>query len=509
MAAGSSMTPTDSMRGIRAERFTDREARRLLWRAGFGGTPEQVRTLASWGPERAVDFLLDTDSIEHRREDDDSFADDIMVPLTDAEREEYRRARREGDEETVARFRARRQNAQRADRRQMAAMQRWWLARMIESPKPLEEKMTLFWHGHFVSAYRAVENSHHMLLQNGLFRSHALGSFSALMRGVIRDPAMLEYLDNARSRRRSPNENLARELLELFSLGVGNYTERDIKEGARALTGYSYDGNEFVFRRAQHDGGQKEILGVRGRLDGDGFVDAILGRQSCSEFLCWKLYRYFVADIPPDFRRAPATAQRVILKMAATMRRENYAVRPVLRELFLSEHFYDPAIGGAKIKSPVELVVGAVRSAMAPARSLGVLVDALDLMGQDLFHPPNVAGWAGGRAWINTSTLFARQNSLTYLLTGETPGRGARGRRGRGSLYEPGALTTELGAPASDPVLLGVALLDHLLGEAGPEMRPQRERLVIGILDSDKGSVSSRVGDAVSLITALPEHQLC
>ncbi|MCB9838808.1 MAG: DUF1800 domain-containing protein [Phycisphaeraceae bacterium] len=498
--------PTQSMRAIGPEAFTPAAARRLLWRAGFGGTPGQARTLSEWGPERAVDFLLEYDAIPYERDDDSSFSGSIVVPLSEQEQRQLARARQGGDEETVARFRARRQAAQREDRKQMASVQRWWLARMIESPRPMQEKMTLFWHGRLVSGYRAVENSYHMLGQNNLFREHALGSFAGLLHAIIRDPAMLEYLDNKRSRKNAPNENLARELMELFALGVGAYSERDIKEGARALTGYSYEGNGFVFNRNQHDGGSKTILGVRGPLDGDGFVDAILAQRACAEFLCWGLYRFFVADLPQDFKRTPGWAKAVIGKMASTLRRHKYELRPALRELFLSEHFHDPALGDEKIKSPVELVVGAVRSIGAPVRELGVLIDALDLMGQDLFNPPNVAGWAGGRAWINTSTLYARQNTLTYLLTGETP-EGERRRARGGHPFDPRSLASGLGVPAKDTDLFASALLGHLLGEAAKPLRPQRERLVSGMLREAPGMDGIR--EAVGLITALPEYQLC
>ena len=505
MPATEQRQPSASMRPIPASGFTESGARHLLLRAGFGAMPDQPRTLSRWGIERSVDFLLDTGSIPYEHEDDGSFADDIIVPLSRGQQRELRNARQTGDEDTVARFRSRRQAAQRRDRKQMAAIQRWWLARLIETPKPLEEKMTLFWHGHFVSGYRAVENSQHLLMQNNLFRTHALGNFADLLHAIIRDPAMLGYLDNKRSRKQAPNENLARELLELFSLGVGGYQEEDIKEGARALTGYSYEGNSFDFKRNQHDPGTKTIFGVRGSFDGDGFVDAILAQRTCAEFICWKLYRFFVADIPPDFSRTPPHAQRVIRAMAATMRRERYAIKPALRELFLSEHFHDPAIACSKIKSPAEVVVGAIRSMHTPTRSLGKLLDAMDLMGQDLFHPPNVAGWAGGRAWINTSTLFARQNTLVYLLAGITP-RSEKKRKKNKSAFKAKALFDRLNAPEGDHEQTALLLLDHLLGAAALEVRESRVRDVATILGSGGGN--SRA-EALALVTALPEYQLC
>src|SRR5690606_20773973 len=207
-------------------------------------------------------------------------------------------ARRNRDEDALARIQARRQETERTDRRQFREMQRWWLKRMIESPRPLEEKMTLFWHGHFATSYRTIENSYHMYLQNQLLRANALGNYGELLYLIIRDPAMLAYLDNNNSRAGRPNENLARELMELFSLGVGAYSEQDIKEGARALTGYTFRDDEFYFDAGNHDDNPKTTVGRRGRLDGGGFVTAILGQRACSRFMCRKLYRYFVADIP-------------------------------------------------------------------------------------------------------------------------------------------------------------------------------------------------------------------
>ncbi|MEL7473012.1 MAG: DUF1800 family protein, partial [Planctomycetota bacterium] len=238
---------------MRDEDFGYEHARHLLWRAGFGGTSDQIQTLAQWGLDRSVDHLLNARGIEFPDDTDSEFRTDIMREPTEAERQAYRAALRARNEDAVARFRLERQRRQRDDRRQMRRLQAWWLERMIETPKPLEEKMTLFWHGHFATSYRTIEHSYHMLRQNRMFRAHALGNFGALLFGIIRDPAMLAYLDNNDSTKAEPNENLARELMELFSLGEGNYTERDIKEGARALTGYTFRNNEFLFNQRQHD----------------------------------------------------------------------------------------------------------------------------------------------------------------------------------------------------------------------------------------------------------------
>lgn len=495
-----------SMRPIAPGAFGEAQARRLLWRAGFGATPSQIRTLASWGPERAVDHLLEVERIPYEGERDDRFDRDIML-VDDTNREVYRRAQRQGDEDTLARLRLRRQEQQRRDREQVQQMQRWWLARMIETPRPLEEKMTLFWHGRLATSYRKIENSAHCLKQNQTFRANALGTLGEMLLALIRDPAMLAYLDNDRSRKERPNENLARELMELFSLGEGAYTERDIQEGARALTGHTFEGNEFVFREAWHDEGPKSILGVTGPLNGDDFVRAILAKPQCATFLASGLYRFFVdADLVEDEREQPEGARAAVRHLALTLRRTKYALKPALRALFLSEHFYDDAHENAQIKSPAELVVGAVRSLGAPPRDLGAIIDAMERMGQELFFPPSVAGWPGGRTWINTSTLYVRQNILVFLLTGKAPG-GARGQF-ESEGYDPTPLVADLAAREPGAERDPAKVVDHLLRLTLGDAKPDRARLVLASA-AGKAMTPDVVTECLTLITATPEYQLC
>lgn len=501
--------PTASMRAIRREQFGEREARHLLWRAGFGGTDAQIRTLASWGPERAVDHLLDVESVGgYPGVGLDEFGSDVIRPFTPMELRAYRAALQSGDEAGVARFRALRESMQRADRDQMREVQRWWLTRMIETTRPLEEKMTLFWHGHFATSYRTVDNSYHMFLQNQLFRSHAVGNFGEILFRIIRDPAMLKYLNNDRNFRSSPNENLARELMELFSLGEGQYSERDIQEGARALTGYTYDGNEFIFNANRHDPGVKRILGRSGTMDGDDFVRAILERRACSDFIATKLYRWFVREIPERGSAARASAERVISTMSGSLRDERYELKPMLRMLFLSEHFYDEANRHVQIKSPVELMVGTIRTLHTPVRDLNTLIEAMELMGQRLFLPPNVAGWAGGAAWINTSTVFVRQNASAFLLTGRTPGND--GDR-RGDDYDPSMAVRDLlrrdPAAAEDPGRIADHLLEVMIGMDGEAAR--RDAVARVLRSGDGPSSGESLLKAMTLISALPEYQLC
>jgi uncharacterized protein (DUF1800 family) len=504
---------TPSMTAIKPARFGYGEARHLLWRAGFGGTPRQIQTLVNWGPERSVEYLLEPDKVEFQTVGADEFDRNIIRPPSPEEQAEARRARRSQDEEALARLRAAQQNRERQDRQQMREVQKWWLKRMIETPRPLEEKMTLFWHGHFATSFRTIENSYHMFNQNMLFRTHALGNFGELLFAIIRDPAMLAYLDQNDSRKNRPNENLARELMELFSLGVGNYTEQDIKEGARALTGHTFQDDEFVFRKNDHDDNPKQVLGHSGRMTGDDFVRAILAQRACARFMARKLYKYFVADIPPldatdNDRKLDPVASRVIDDLAGDLRSSRYQLRPVLRRMFLSEHFYDARIMGQQIKSPVQLLVGAVRSLNTPTRDLGLLLDALDLMGQKIFEPPSVKGWDGGRSWVNTSTLYVRQNILAFLLTGKKPaGYDAMADEER---YDPQPLLEELARadPGADKDIAKVIdyLLNFTLGTA-PE--DARELLKAFAADLSVGISPDLITGMLLLTTAMPEYQLC
>ncbi len=481
------------------------QARHLLSRAGFGGTPAQVSTLVKWGPEKSVDHLLNFDPIPFDKVKPTTFDKDIMRPYNSEERGEIAKARRMGDEDAVTRLRAKRQEAERTDRQQMRDVQHWWLKRMIETPRPLEEKMTLFWHGHFATSYRSIEDSYHMFMQNQLFRKHAVGSYAKLMFDIIRDPAMLKYLNNDESRKGKPNENLAREIMELFSLGVGNYSEKDIKEGARALTGYTFEDDEFTFQKNNHDTGMKNILGASGAMDGDEFVKAILAQPACSKYMTRKLYRFFALDFPTGRKDLDQSVSAVLTSLESTLISSRYEIKPVLRRLFLSEHFYQPQVVTEQIKSPTQLVVGTVRSLNTPARDLGVLSDAMNMMGQNIFFPPSVKGWDGGRSWINTATLFIRQNISCFLLTGRTPnGFDALAKQ---ETFDPMPLLDQMGlSAASSPEEIADGVLKFTIGRSEPYNR----EVLVDVLKRAGASVTADTLTRVFLlVTAMPEYQLC
>ncbi|MFM8698770.1 MAG: DUF1800 domain-containing protein, partial [Phycisphaerales bacterium] len=451
-----------------------------------------------------VDLVVNYGSQPQAEVSPDDFDRELVPYLSQDERQQLVRARRERDEATVERLERAENQARAQDRQQLVELRKWWLARMVETARPLEEKMTLFWHGHFATGGRTVEDSWKMFQQNHLFRTHATGNFATLVLNVIRDPAMIRYLDNNQSRRGRPNENLARELLELFILGEGSgYTEQDIKEGARALTGYTFQDEDFAFQEQNHDAGPKVIFGKKGNWNGDDFARLALSQKACSTFLCGKLHRFFVndtpdADLPATHRAARA---RAIEAMAAELRDGQYEVAPVLAKLFRSAHFHDEANRAALIKSPVQLVVQTVRQLGTPVRQLSSLVAACDLMGQNLFEPPNVKGWDGGRAWINTSTLFVRQNVAIYLLTGRRPD--IYDWENDGARFDADALATGAATPE--------ALVDRLLAVtlASPAHPARREELVrFAAAQTSPAARTERALSTLALITALPEYQL-
>ncbi len=493
-----------SMSPISKSQWNATTARHLLNRAGFGGTSAQVDALVAMGPDGAVDYLLNYDSLPAEAISDTQFDRDIRRPLNDEERSMVQQARKSNDENALAQIQKLRNERDGLDRKQAQEVQKWWLRRMIETGRPFEEKMTLFWHGHFATGYRTIEDSYHMFLQNQLFRTNAVGNFSQLVMRILRDPAMLKYLDNDESRKGRPNENLARELMELFVLGEGNaYTENDIKEGARALTGYTFEDDAFKFNAGQHDGESKTILGQKGEWDGDDFARIILSRKESSEFLCRKFYRFFVNDGPgmPNAKVAAVTKA-----LAEELRKKQYEIKPVLRMLFRSQHFYDAANMGATIKSPVQLTVQTIRELGVPPRDLSTLNSATDLMGQSLFMPPSVKGWECGQTWINTSTFFVRQNLAVYLITGKRPD--AFDWDESLAHWNTSALEAAIAARTSgDASKEADALMDIALAiDASTERREQFKKYVQTLNGPLKGE---RLVAALCLVTAMPEYQLC
>ncbi len=491
-----------SLSPIPSRDFGPRQARHLLLRAGFGATPAQVLEASRRGLDATVDAL-----VRYERVDDSALpkpeADpDVVRPPTPEERQAQAEARRSGDQAAQDAIRRAQLNSQRMDRAMIGQLRDWWIARLIATPRPMQEKLTLLWHDHFASSQRQVRDAYLMLQQNQMFREHANGSFADLLRNIVRDPAMLRYLNNDRNNKRKPNENFARELMELFALGEGNYTEDDIRAGARALTGYTVNDNDFHFRNAAYDDTRKRILSELGPWNGDHFVSILLKQAACARFAALKLYRHFVADVSVYPAQIAADHLAVIDALADRLRADEYALAPALGVLLRSRHFYDDAIVGQKIKSPAELLVGTIRQLGTPTRQKRALAQSMEGMGQTLFEPTSVAGWPVGQEWINTSTLFVRQNTCTYLLTGKLPNQ--RWEPGQVA-YDPEPLL--VGLEDRSPEVVANHLIDVLLGDKTPAAR--REPIVKFMKQRDKGVTKESLVALLMLLTATPEYQLC
>ena len=370
------------------------DASHLLNRLGFGARPADLAEFSRLTREAAIERLLADTALEARTPVPPELAD-YQPPL---------KIRQLSDEQR-----------RELQRKTGIALRRWWVDTLFAAQSPAEqlrERMTLFWHNHFVSSVQKVKSAKLMLEQNRLLRRHALGRFDELLHAVGKDPAMVVYLDSATSRRGSPNENFAREVMELFTLGEGNYGEQDIKEAARAFTGWSIDpaSGEFRWRPFAHDNGIKTVLGVSGNLDGDAVLDILLARPQTSELLTRKLWREFVSPTPDE---------REVKRIVARLRSSGYELRVALRELLLGSAFWAEANRQSLVKSPVDFVVGSFNTLGMEPPDTAALAGLLRQLGQDLFAPPNVRGWPGGEAWINSSTLLARKQMAERLLRRE------------------------------------------------------------------------------------------
>ncbi|MFC5520194.1 DUF1800 domain-containing protein [Polaromonas jejuensis] len=306
------------------------------------------------------------------------------------------------------------QQAQRQQQlREGLELKTWWMREMIESRTPLQERMTLFWHNHFATSQQKVNSSQAMWRQHLLLRAQALGNFRSLLHAVAKDPAMLVYLDGANSRKEAPNENFAREVMELFTLGEatqgGNYTEQDIKEAARAFTGWSVERDDFSFkfRPAFHDTGDKTVLGRRGNFDGDAALDILLEQPAAARFIVGKLWKEFVSPVPDNTQ---------VERIARRFRASGYDIGMALNELLLTDAFWAEGNRGSLIKSPVDLVVGTVRQFDFSYTDVMPFALKAAQLGQNLLVPPNVKGWPGQNDWINATTLLERKRFTEQLF---------------------------------------------------------------------------------------------
>jgi uncharacterized protein (DUF1800 family) len=370
-------------------------ARHLLNRTGFGATQAEVEAAAGLSREAAVNRILEgarTGAVTAPP----AWVDEPFFP--------YYQLR---EMDAAGRMAEQKRNIERS-----FELREWWHREMLATPSPFTEKMTLFWHNHFATSQQKVRNPQLVYRQNVLLRKEALGNFGALLQAIARDPAMLVYLDNAGSRKEKPNENFAREVMELFTLGEGHYSEKDIKEAARAFTGYSLDrdSGEFRYRPFIHDDGMKLIFGRQGRYGAEDVLNLLLERPETAEFVVRKLWREFIS---------PAPDAQDVAYLAGAFRNSHYDNKALMRAMLLSNAFWAPENRALLLKSPVELMVGTLHTFEIRPVNLRPTVLAGALLGQNLFAPPNVKGWAGGEAWINTATLLGRKQVLDRVFRAE------------------------------------------------------------------------------------------
>lgn len=365
---------------------TAEKIKHLYWRAGFGLSPREWQTVQHWSLNQAIDHLFAPTQ--------------RFKPL-----EEFRILGDKTNEE-IKKLRARKtKEFKRMTKEKVAEQNVAWIGRMADPREsPLLERVCLFWHGHFACDLKMPLLA---ARQMNTLREHGLGSFRQLVQAMAKDVAMIRYLNNQQNRKRQPNENFARELMELFTIGRGNYREEDVKEAARAFTGWSSDlRGDYVFRSRQHDYGTKKFMGRSGDFDGHQIVDMVLEEEATATFICRKIYRYFVNEKANENR---------LQVLSRDFYQSDYDIGQLLRQIFSSDWFYAKENVGTKIKSPIDLVAGMMRSLEVKFANPKSLVFAQRMLGQVLFRPPNVAGWPGGKNWIDNATLMLRLNLANVL----------------------------------------------------------------------------------------------
>ena len=377
----------------------------LMRRAGFGASRDELEARVEMGYEAVVEELL-------HPTDPQNLPDDII----------------------------RRYHTEQAEMRLADGAAAYWLYRMITTRCQLEEKLSLFWHGLFATGYNKLNQARALVNQIEMFRRHGMGNFSNLLVELSKDPAMIIWLDNNDNHKDAINENYGRELLELFSLGIGNYTEDDIKECARAFTGWTLGNAEYMamrasrdsiwpysriswfyeYREGDHDDGEKTFLGETGRFNGEDIIEIIARQEATARFVCTRLFQYFAAD------EVDEEGEPVIASMMQTYFDSNHEIRPVLRTLFNSDYFKSEKARFARVKGPVELVVGAVRLAgsyQSPTQGIEQVARQAVYMGQGLLQPPSVEGWHEGIEWVDSGALVERVNFVAHELANvENPG---------------------------------------------------------------------------------------
>ena len=396
-------------------------AAHLLERAGFGGTPEQIQALFELGVRDAVEQLVHFDRAGGTSAlpfDHSGVHDPGLEPFPPSRPATTELAKRTGEALGIKVKPEGNRRLQpvvnkffywlRASRLETERVAYWWANRMLTTESPLQEKMALFWHGHYAISEGKVRDYRKLLQELELFHAMGAGNFHELMLAVAKDPAMLAFLDAGVNVKGAPNENFAREIMELFTMGVGNYDEQDIREAARAFTGWNYVDLQFVFNEHEHDGARKVFLGRSGEFDGEDIIAMIMEQPATAEYIAGKIYRFFVRT---------ELSKELQSELGSVLRAADYEIATLLETIFLSKDFYSDASVGTHIKSPVELAISTYKKlGLDSVPGVPDFNRTTGSLGQTLFRPPTVAGWAGGRSWITPGLLLERGNFARDVL---------------------------------------------------------------------------------------------
>jgi uncharacterized protein (DUF1800 family) len=475
------------------ELSTQKKNQHLLWRAGFGPMIEMVNELPTYSSKDLFGLLLKTSSGEPSK----------FKEVNDFMQEIYNQMN--GNIKPADLSREQKKMIRQQSREGIKELNLAWLNEMINSKAQLAEKMAFFWHGHF--ACRIVN----MFFQQQLLtiiRKNALGNFGTLLKEVSKSPAMLSFLNNQQNKKQHPNENFAREVMELFTMGRGSYTENDIKEAARAFTGWGFNiQGEFVDRPFQHDNGTKRFLGKEGNFNGDDILNILLEQKQTARFITKKIYKYFVNDTIDNGR---------VEELATKFYNSSYDIKSLLTNIYTSEWFYEEKNIGNKIKSPVELLAGIRRTLPMQIDNEEAQLLFQKALGQILFVPPNVAGWPGGKTWIDSSSLMLRLRVPQIITNADefsispkedddtAMGQGERKKDKRFQVnaninWEQVYKTFEKSSRQN----LGADIANALL--------QTNSKINTGLLDNylDKSSRNNYIKTAVIQLMSTPEYQLC
>ncbi len=453
----------------------------LYWRAGFGLSPKEWATKQNWSLNKAIEQLFTQAQDSKAITTPDFLGSRSNEQLKKLGKGELRKLKKIGQEN-------------------VRDLNVAWIERMSQSKEsPLLERICLFWHGHFACE---LKNPILAARQMNTLRQHGLGRFRDLLQAMAKDVAMIRYLNNQQNKKRKPNENFAREVMELFSIGRGHYSEKDVKEAARAFTGWSSDlRGDFVFRKQQHDFESKTFMGQKGTFNGDEIIDILLEQEATASFICRKIYSYFVNEKIDENR---------VRELSRDFYESDYDIGKLLRQIFYSDWFYAPQNVGTKIKSPIDLVAGIMGSLEVKFTTQKSLLFAQRALGQILFKPPNVAGWPGGKSWIDNSTLLLRLNLVAYLyraaevafndkdLEAKNPGRKMQKLEAQTNFNPLIALFDQ-----QEEAAIFMGLKNYFLQANSKLTQTQVDAFAV------KGNKEDYIKSVALQIMSLPEYQMC